>query len=345
MTTYSLADAGQRAPWQELGARPGHPTVSVVVPTRGRRQELGRLLSSLAAQDCVDQLEVIVVDNPVALNREWLHAVPWPFPLGYVHVTWPNRGLSRNTGAAVATGRWLLFVDSDVVLSATAISTLLESAAYLRRTIVMADVVFPPQEPRTLATHLLDVPAYFRGYRGRRRSGALTFREFVSCCFLIRPNDFAELDGFDCDFIRYGYEDVEFGFRAQQRGMRFELSTARVYHHKHLYAIAVLRRAGEGGRSAVHLVDLHPEIESVLPLGVANTINGTLPPHESVDITAALAHAAAIEQAWAGLRSGGQITGLRDLMENARSCYRDIHRYGHLGGVAAEVNNKAGAAA
>lgn len=116
--------------------------VSVVIPTRGRRQELGRLLSSLAAQDCADQLEVIVVDNPLALNRQWLRTASWPFPLGYVHITWPNRGLSRNAGAAVATGQWLLFLDSDVVLSAAAISTLLKSATDLSRTIVMADVVF-----------------------------------------------------------------------------------------------------------------------------------------------------------------------------------------------------------
>lgn len=321
---------------------PAARAVSVVIPTRGRRQQLGRLWSSLAAQDCADQLEVIVVDNPLALNRQWLGAVSWPFPLGYVHITWPNRGLSRNAGAAVATGQWLLFLDSDVVLSAAAISTLLKSATDLSRTIVMADVVFPPQELRTLATHLLDVPAYFRRYRGRRRSGELTFREFVSCCFLIRLDDFAELDGFDCGFIHYGYEDVEFGFRAQRRGMRFELSTARAYHHKHLDAVAVLRRAREGGRSAVHLVDLHPEIESVLPLGVADTTNGTLPAPESVDIAAGLAHADAIEQAWAGLRRRGQVTGLRDLMEDARSCYRDIHRYGHLDGVAAEINNSKG---
>lgn len=124
--------------------------------------------------------------------------------------------------------------------------------------------------------------------------------------------------------------------------MRFELSTARAYHHKYLDAGAVLRRAREGGRSAVHLVDLHPEIESVLPLGVANMTNGTLPAHESVDIAAALAHADAIEQAWAGLRRRGQVTGLRDLMEDARSCYRDIHRHGHLDGVAAEINNSKG---
>ncbi|MGH3803225.1 MAG: glycosyltransferase family 2 protein, partial [Pseudonocardiaceae bacterium] len=215
----------------------------------------------------------------------------------------------------------------------------------LHRTIVMADVTFPPGGPRTLATHLFDVPAYFRRYRRQRRLAALSFREFVSCCFLIRPDEFAELDGFDCGFIRYGYEDVEFAFRAQQRGMWFELSTARAYHHKHLDALAVLRRAWEVGRSAVHLVDLHPEIESVLPLGVANTINGTLAPRERFDIAAALAQADSIEQAWEALRSHGQVTGLRNLIEDARTWYGDIHRYGHLAGVVAEIKSRRGATA
>lgn len=340
MSTDSFGNAGQRASRQELGIRPGHPTASIVIPICGRRQKLGHLLSSLAAQDCADHLEVIVVDNPLALNREWLRAAPWPFPLGYVHITRSNRGVSRNAGAGVATGQWLLFLDSDIVLSAAAVATLVKSATDLPRTIVMADVVFPPKEPRTLATHLLDVPAYFRTFRGQRRSGVLTFREFVSCSFLIRSDDFSELNGFDCDFTRYGYEDVEFGFRAQQRGIRFELSTARAYHHKHLDAVAVLRRARQAGRSAVHLVDLHPEIESTLPLGVADTINATLPTPEPVDIAAAIAHADAIERAWAGLRGRRQATGLRGLMQDARSCYRDIHRRGHLDGVAAEINSR-----
>lgn len=345
MRSYSTAEARRPTSQQKLGARSRRPPVSIVIPTRGRRQQLGRLLSSLAAQDCAAQLEVVVVENPHAVNRAWLRTKVWPFPLGHVHVTRPNRGLSRNTGAAVATGQWLLFLDSDVVLSATAVSTLVTCATDLPRTITMADMVFPPREPRTLATHLLDVPAHFRTFRARRRSGALTFREFVSCSFLIRPGDFAELKGFDRGFAGYGYEDVEFAFRAQQRGMRFELSTARVYHHKHLDAVAVWRRAREAGRSAVHLVDLHPEVESVLPLGVADTINGRLPTSEHADIVAALARAATLERASASLRTPGETAALRDLMRDARSCYGDIHRHGHLGGVAAELNSRKGARA
>jgi GT2 family glycosyltransferase len=345
MTTDSRTEPGQPVPRQELGAQPGNPLVSIVIPTRGRRQELGRLLSSLTAQDCVGQLEVIVVDNPVAFNREWLRAVSWPFPVGYVHITQANRGVGRNAGAAVAAGRWLLFLDSDIVLSPTAVSTLINSAVDLKRTIVMADVVFPPDRPRTLATHLLDVPAYFRRYRRVRRSGKLTFLEFVSCCFLISSDDFAELDGFDSGFVHYGYEDVEFAFRAEQRGTEVALSTARAYHHKHLDAVTALRRAKEVGRSAVHLVDLHPEIESVLPLGVANTINGTLPRREPFDIDAAIAYVDSMEQAWAGLRSHGQLTGLRVLIEEARHCYGEIHRYGHLSGVATELSDRKGAVA
>jgi hypothetical protein len=337
--------AGQRTSRVELGTQPDRPLVSIVIPTRGRRQELGRLLSSLAAQDTAEQFEVIVVDNPIALNRTWLAASSWPFPVGYVHVTWPNRGLSRNAGAAHANGRWLLFSDSDIILSDTAISTLVKSAVDLPQTIVMADVLFPPREPRTLGTHLLDVPAYFRRYRRQRRLGALSFLEFVSCCFMISSLDFGALDGFDSDFIRYGYEDVEFGHRAQQQELRFELSRARAYHHKHLDPVGVLRRAEETGRSAVHLVDLHPDIETLLPLGVANTINGTLPPREPFDIAAALERAEEIERAWARLRDNSTGTGRRGLIEDARSLYGDIHRFGHLGGVAAEVNKRRGAAA
>jgi hypothetical protein len=52
-----------------------------------------------------------------------------------------------------------------------------------------------------------------------------------------------------------------------------------------------------------------------------------------------------MEQAWVGLRSCGQVTGLRDLIREARHCYGEIHRYGHLSGVAAELSSRKGAAA
>ena len=175
----------------------GEPLLSVVIPVRGRQRELRRLLVSLAyQQNCPnDRIEVVIVDNPHPLNESWLRSTSWPFSLRYEYVPTANRGLSRNVGARTATGGWLLFIDSDIVLTRTAVAKLLRTRGCASGSLIMADVSPLPGQPRSHRTQLLDVPAYFRSFRRSHRKGQLTFREFVSCAFLVRRDLHESIDG------------------------------------------------------------------------------------------------------------------------------------------------------
>jgi len=97
--------------------------VSVVVPVLNEEVHLPRLLASLDAQT-VRIRELIIVDagstdGTEAISRaagaRWLPDGGLP-------------GISRNQGAEVAVGRWLLFLDADVRLPPTAIEEILEEA-------------------------------------------------------------------------------------------------------------------------------------------------------------------------------------------------------------------------
>ncbi|MGY0237006.1 glycosyltransferase family 2 protein [Longispora urticae] len=322
-----------------MGLTPaGTPLVSVVVPVSGRRGELTALLDSLAAQDRVRDLEVVVVDNPRPDNRAWLEAGDWPFPLRYHHLSTGNPGLARNVGAERARADWLLFLDSDIVLSPGAVGDLLAAARGSRHTVVMADVLFPPGEPRTLATHLLDVAAVFRGYRRARSRGPLGFREFVSCAFLVGRAGFAATGGFSPGFVDengddvYGYEDVEFALRAGDAGLAFELTRAKAYHHKRLDPALVLDYARQMGRTATYFVHLHPDIEQRLPLGVADTVSGVLD-YRDRDVDLLLARAEDCERRW----RDGDHGPVRELVAEARAAYREIQRYGRFAGISTQL--------
>lgn len=86
--------------------------ISLIVATFGRSAELGRLLESVAGQDCPD-LEVIVVDQ----NRDdrVLRAIePFAGRLPLVHcVSQPGATRARNVGLAVASGDIIGFPDDD----------------------------------------------------------------------------------------------------------------------------------------------------------------------------------------------------------------------------------------
>lgn len=320
------------------------PFLSVIIPIRARRRQLDRLLSSLTVQDCAaDLFEVIVVENPRRSNHAWLSNAAWPFALRYHHVLTANRGLARNMGAAMARGSWLFFTDSDVVFTRSTIPTMLAEISNGPTDVIMADVAFPPCEARTLGTHLLDVAAYFRTFRRRRRLGRLTFREFVSCAFVVRHRAFEAVGGFNDGFRQYGYEDVEFALRVQTASLHIGIASAKVYHHKVLGPASVLSQSTDAGRSAVHLVVLHPDIESTMPVGVADTLSGTLAYPPDFDISALIARADQTERQWARKRRAGSFAGARELLDEARDLYWEIARYGRFIGVSDELSTGVGA--
>ena len=105
------------------------PLVSVVVPAYQVQEWLRPCLDSIAGQT-VDDLEIVVVDDGSPDDTgDIADAFAKDHPRCQVLHT-PNGGLSaaRNTGAAAATGQYLLFVDSDDLLPRKALERLLGSA-------------------------------------------------------------------------------------------------------------------------------------------------------------------------------------------------------------------------
>lgn len=90
-----------------LSARRARPLFSVVIPTLNRAALLGRAIRSVLDQTCQD-FEIVVVNDGGATP-----ALPSDPRVTLIEQT--NRGLAsaRNTGARVARGRYLAFLDDD----------------------------------------------------------------------------------------------------------------------------------------------------------------------------------------------------------------------------------------
>lgn len=92
------------------------PTISIIVAIFNRKDELFELLNSLISQTDKD-FEIIIVDDgslvdlkPIIKNfEEFLN-------IKYFRKDNSGPGLSRNYGAKRASGEWLIFVDSDVIV-------------------------------------------------------------------------------------------------------------------------------------------------------------------------------------------------------------------------------------
>ena len=113
----------RRAVERQLGIRAGEPapldvstSVSIVVPTCNRPDDLRRCLQSLTAVRTARQVQVIVVDNRPSAGSPTA-AIVGAFPgVQLIAESRPGLSYARNAGFAAATGDIAIAVDDDVVV-------------------------------------------------------------------------------------------------------------------------------------------------------------------------------------------------------------------------------------
>ena len=89
------------------------PTVSVIVATRGRPQELRQAIQSVLAQTFQEFEIVVVVDGPDRATETVLRAIDAD-RLRVVVLSAPSgSGAARNAGIEAATGSWIALLDDD----------------------------------------------------------------------------------------------------------------------------------------------------------------------------------------------------------------------------------------
>ena len=238
--------------------------VSVVVPCYQGRGELAVALAALDKQTYPRALfEVVVVDDGSEAPLE----APADSPLDLRIVRQPRHGFglarARNNGVRAARHDIVVFLDADLVAAEDLI------AAHARWHHAVADAVTlgfcryvsaAGVDPATVRA-AADLAGLFAGRpfdvlwteRHMARTGDLTaprddlFRAVVGNNIGVRRAFFDEIGGFDEAFDRYGWEDTEFGYRAQTRAGLLVPERAAMAWHQGRYA----PNRGPGKRHAV----------------------------------------------------------------------------------------------
>jgi GT2 family glycosyltransferase len=209
------------------------PTLGVVIVTRNRKDEVLALVSSLAAMPREAQDEILVVDNgstdgtvPLLADR---HPGVRILPLG------ANRGApaARNAAAEASGADVLVFLDDDVAIDDA------EFLGKVRR-------VFAGDSPAAVAAFRILDPATrrARSFEIPRRRKDLELEPcetsyFISAGCAIRRAVYAAVGGMDESLV-YGFEELDFSYRAVSRGFR-------IFYHPE---ICILHRMSKEGRPA-----------------------------------------------------------------------------------------------
>ena len=237
------------------------PIITVQLCTYNRRALLGRVLAALFDQDLgPDRYEIVLVDDGSTDGTHESVIAPLRPPCALHVVRQRNAGLARgrNVGIARARGKYILFMDDDVLATPGLLSAHVRFHQSHARSICRAGVINVESFDR------LPPPRYsWRNY-----SGAYFWTTNVSLPLsLVR-----EAGGFDECFREYGWEDLELGFRLRRMGVPSILARdAIVYHYKPAPkatdVAGMIRQARAQARTAVQFLDKHPHWRVALATG------------------------------------------------------------------------------
>ncbi len=241
--------------------------LSIIIPTYRRADILAQCLQHLEPQTIADQIEVIVVgdghdDNTSALFE---HS-SWRIPVKFFEIPKRQQGVARNEGVQHATGEVVLFIGDDIFLAADACERHVcrggGGQAVASGEGAVAVLGFTTWDSACGITPVMrwletsgwqfgypKLAPYAHGLIPRSMQHKFTYTSHISL-----PLAVAKKHPFRTDVHLYGWEDIEWGMRLRDAGVRlFYEPEAKALHHHHIELEDSLKRMEVLGRSAVEL--------------------------------------------------------------------------------------------
>ncbi|HEV8308092.1 MAG TPA: glycosyltransferase [Methylomirabilota bacterium] len=248
--------------------------VSVLIPSYNRKEILLECLRALEKQSILPQeFEVVVVDDGSTDGTEAaLAAETFPFRLTYQCQTNQGQGAARNAGVPSCQGELVLFIGDDIIAD----ERLLEAhlLAHARRpepgAAVLGHIDWAPWlTPTPVMDYVCGEGGHQFGYRYLDDLPSLDYRFFYTSNISLKRRFL--LDAlqagirFDPCFRTYGYEDTEFAYRLEGRGLTIHYQKdARAYHDHWMDLAAFIRREYSVGQMGVVFYRKHPELDPIL---------------------------------------------------------------------------------
>jgi GT2 family glycosyltransferase len=204
------------------------PAISVVIVTRNRREEVLALLEDLSGRAGAAD-DITVVDNGSADGTP--AAIRDRFPAVRVIANERNRGApaARGAGAAAARGDILVFLDDD---------TRVEDAGFferVRRAFTEEPeagiIAFRLLDPATRRSRSFEIPCRRKERAGERFETTY----FIAAGCAMRREVHDAVGGMDPSLV-YGFEELDFSYRAVGRGVR-------IYYRPEIAVLHGLSRA------------------------------------------------------------------------------------------------------
>ena len=213
MVVADLKSTGQEAPW-----------LSIVIPVRGKENELWFTLQGLLNAGLEAGIEVLVVDNEPSKDvRDVCELFGRP-GLRYLEAgTVKGVNYPRSFGASVARGQWLLMLDSHVLMKPGSFALLRErirSGVYPAKSLIHFGVSFG--SPEIWGAYRLTLESNFWGtwhhLVDTNEQDPYPIGATGNWALLTRLSDWVSIGGFNDAFRGYGGDEIYLQLKYWQSG-------------------------------------------------------------------------------------------------------------------------------
>ncbi len=227
--------------------------ISIVIPTRNRKNILKKCLKSLNKQSISNnKYEIIVIDDGSNQdNKTMIESLNLKPDIIYRYQNHSGPAKSRNKGINLASGTYIIFIDDDIIVNEQFVESHLSKLLNNHNVIVHGPVIHTKDldNPTTAEKKISDFSTAF----------------FATGNASIKKSYLIEAGLFNERFYEYGWEDLEFGKRLKQLGLKaIKAENAVGYHLKYHFSPNHIKNIKEKerkrGRMAVLYHDINPRL-------------------------------------------------------------------------------------
>lgn len=218
---------------EHFGRADGQPLVSIIVLNCNGANWLPKCFGSVKTQTILSQTEMVMVDNnstddSVAVARKLLA----DFPSAGIVRNPENLGFceGNNSGARIARGRWLLFLNNDTWLENDCLEKLIAGTEKLGAVASTPLVLnYPDNSYQDFGFYGFD----FFGLPSPSAKATATREIFIAggCSYLIRADVFNQLGMFDAEYFIYS-DDADLSWRVWLAGYEVAGIFEAKLHHR-----------------------------------------------------------------------------------------------------------------
>ncbi len=248
--------------------------LSVIIPTYNRENTLKIVLNSLTEQTYPrDKFEVLVVDDSSSEEtREMLKSFG-SFP-SLKYFRGENRGANaaRNLGIRKARGETIFLTGDDIILDKNLLAAHMRHQAEYEGVVVIGKTLPWAKFEETPFRTFMQARSEARYRDLERHKENLQGPHIFSAGNSSLPRKIPfQLGLFDEDLRKYGWQDIEFGYRLQCKKIRRVFNkNALAYHYHYVDFEKFCERMIQVGRGAVVVWRKHPKLKLFLGLHFFN---------------------------------------------------------------------------